>query len=73
LGRDKNSFSVKFYQKLAIFCKKKRIILIYGTGDWGLGKKQGSREQGENYLYFPNHQSPITNHQSPITNHQLPI
>ncbi|WP_268932435.1 hypothetical protein [Sphaerospermopsis reniformis] len=34
-----------------------------------------SREQGAggNYLYFPNHQSPITNHQSPITNHQLPI
>jgi hypothetical protein len=44
LDSDKDGFSVKFYQKLAIFCKKKELFLFLGgwglgTGDWGLGRK----------------------------------
>ncbi|MFM7368046.1 MAG: hypothetical protein ACKO2Z_09640 [Sphaerospermopsis kisseleviana] len=49
MGSDKNSFSVKFYQKLAIFCQKKRIILIYRSQESGVRSQEaeGRRQKAE--------------------------
>ncbi|MDB9444559.1 hypothetical protein PN497_24875 [Sphaerospermopsis kisseleviana CS-549] len=43
-----------------------------GTGNREQGTGEAG-EAGENYFYFPSHQSPVTSHQSPVTSHQSPI
>ncbi|MFM7366654.1 MAG: hypothetical protein ACKO2Z_02390 [Sphaerospermopsis kisseleviana] len=35
-------------------------------------EEAGEQGAGGNYLYFPNHQSPVPSHQSPVPNHQSP-